>query len=79
MACNYTHPHVYVASCLGNLDTAMLGQISCVVTAWKGYLLGQLGHCLERLLVGATWTLLGQVFCWMLLGLGVTWMLLGQV
>ena len=59
----------------------MLGQVSCVVTAWKGYLWEQLaiGHCLERLLVGATWTLLGQVFCWMLLGPGVTWMLLGQV
>ena len=54
----------------------MLGQVSCVVTAWKGYLLGQLGHCLEKLLVGATWTLLGQVFCWTP---GVTWMLLGQV
>ena len=46
----------------------MLGQVSCVVTAWKGYIL-----------VGATWTLLGQVFCRTLLGPGVTWMLLGQV
>ena len=51
LAITYTHPHVYVASCLGNLILqcldrflvwSLLGKVTCwgnLDTAWTGFLL----------------------------------------